>query len=320
MIWVEILSRHREVAARFRIAAPEAHIGRGYDNDVIIDDHYVAARHLRVFHDEAGQLVAEDLGSANGTFLDGGRERLARFVVDGKQPIRIGKTLLRVRDVTHEVERERLAAPEWGTLPAVAAAALGVSLLGLSALQIWLAQTGEMRASGYLAPLFGVVAMVVLWAGLWALMSRIFSGHARLLRNLMITLAGGLVFSIYHEVARLLAFSWTFSTAAAYQYVAAWLILAVVCFLHLREVGPTRLKLKAGIVAALLVVAIAFQTLQRSEAFSDDGRQYRVHQLMPPALRAVRLTEQNVFFGEIANLKTRLDGDRALARPGEAAR
>lgn len=320
MIWVELLSRHRDIAARFRIAASEARIGRGYDNDVIIDDPYVAAQHLRVFRDEAGQLVAEDLGSANGTFLDGGRQRLARIVVDGKHPIRIGKTHLRIRDVYHEVERERLAAPEWRTLPVVAAAALGASLLGLSALQIWLAQTSEMRASGYLAPLFGIVAMVLLWAGLWALLSRIFSGSAHLLRNLLITLAGGLAFSLYHEVARLLAFGWTFSAAATYQYVAAWSILAVVCFLHLREVGQTRLKLKAAIVGALFVVAIAFQTLQRSEAFSDDGRQYRVHQLMPPALRAVSLTEQSAFFGEIANLKARLDSDRVQARPTEAAR
>ena len=68
MIWVEILSRHRDIAARFRIAAPEARIGRGYDNDVIIDDPYVAAQHLRVFRDEAGQLVAEDLGSATARF------------------------------------------------------------------------------------------------------------------------------------------------------------------------------------------------------------------------------------------------------------
>jgi hypothetical protein len=71
-------------------------------------------------------------------------------------------------------------------------------------------------------------------------------------------------------------------------------------------------------VAALLVTAIALQTLQRSEAFSDYGRQYTTHQLMPPAFRAVRLTEQNAFFGEIANLKTRLDGDRVNARPSEA--
>src|SRR6185436_14367917 len=147
MIWVEVLSRHRDIAARFRIAAPEARIGRGYDNDVIIDDPYVAAQHLRVFRDETGQLVAEDLGSTNGTFLDGGRSRLARIVVDGKHPIRIGQTHLRIREIHHEVERERVAAPEWRTLPIAAAAALGASLLGLSALQVWLAQTVELRAS-----------------------------------------------------------------------------------------------------------------------------------------------------------------------------
>jgi hypothetical protein len=320
MIWVEVLSRHRDIAARFRIAASEVRIGRGYDNDVIIDDPYVAARHLRVFRDEAGQLVAEDLGSANGIFLDGGRQRLARIVVDGKHPIRIGKTHLRIREVHHEVERERVAAPEWPALPVAAAAALGASLLGLSALQIWLAQTAELRASSYLAPLLGIVAMVLIWAGLWALLSRIFSGSAHLLRNLLIALAGGLVFSFYHELARLLAFAWNWSAASTYQYVVSWSILAAVCFLHLREVGRTRLKLKAAVVAALFVVAIAFQTLQRSESFSDDGRQYRAHQLLPPALRAVPLTEQGAFFGDIANLKARLDGDRVHARPNEAAR
>jgi hypothetical protein len=136
----------------------------------------------------------------------------------------------------------------------------------------------------------------------------------------LITLAGGLAFSVYHELARLLAFSWTWSAASTYQYVAGWSILAAVCFLHLREVGRTRLKLKGAVVVALLVVAIAFQTLQRSEAFSDDGRQYSVHQLLPPALRAVQLTEQSAFFGEIANLKTRLDSDRLQAKPSEAAR
>jgi hypothetical protein len=250
MIWVEILSRHRDIAARFRIAAPEARIGRGYDNDVIIDDPYVAAQHLRVFRDEAGQLVAEDLGSANGTFPDGGRNRLARIVIDGKHPIRIGQTYLRVRDIHHEVERERVAPPEWRALPIAAAAALGASLLGLSALQIWLAQTAELRASSYLTPLLTIVATVLVWAGIWALLSRIFSGSSHLLRNLLITLAGGLAFSLYHEFARVSAFAWTWSGASTYQYVATWSILAAVCFLHLREVGRTRLKLKGAIVVA----------------------------------------------------------------------
>ena len=89
MIWVEILSRHRDVAARFRVAGPDVHIGRGYDNDVIVDDPYVAARHVRVFRDDDGRLVAEDLGSANGMFLDRAKSRDQRIVIEGERPIRI---------------------------------------------------------------------------------------------------------------------------------------------------------------------------------------------------------------------------------------
>src|ERR1700757_864081 len=125
MIWVEILSRHRDIASRFRFAGPQVSIGRGYDNDVIVDDPYVAARHLRVFRDDDGRLIAEDLGSANGTFLDGGKTRLPRILVDGTRPIRIRQTLLRFRQPGYEVEPERVAPERWEILPVVAAVALG---------------------------------------------------------------------------------------------------------------------------------------------------------------------------------------------------
>src|SRR5271167_133192 len=101
MIWVEILSRHRDIAARYRLESPQVRIGRGYDNDVIIDDPYVAAQHLRIFRDAAGQLVAEDMGSANGMFVDGVDTRLGRVIIDGQHPIRIGQTCLRVRETNY---------------------------------------------------------------------------------------------------------------------------------------------------------------------------------------------------------------------------
>jgi hypothetical protein len=109
MIWVEILSRHRDVTSRVQIAGRSATVGRGYDNDVIVDDPYVAPHHLRVSRGEAGELVAEDLGSANGTYLDGGKARITRAVIDGAKPLRIGQTLLRVRSSAYAVEPERMA-------------------------------------------------------------------------------------------------------------------------------------------------------------------------------------------------------------------
>lgn len=320
MIWVEILSRHRDVTARFGIAGPEARIGRGYDNDVIVDDPYVAAHHLRVFHDAAGQLVAEDMGSVNGTFLDGGKDRLARIIVDGSKPIRIGQTCLRVRDVNYAVERERLARPERGMLPILGAAALGGVTLGIYLLKVWLTQTSEPRISNYLTPSLTLIATVLAWAGLWALLSRIFSGRSRFLRNLMIVLVGAFAITLYNQLAQIFAFAWTWPVGVTYQYVSILSILAAMCFFHLREVGPARLWLKGAIVTTVLVTLIAVQALQQSEAFFDSGRQNTTRLLMPPSFRAIPFRDENAFFGEIADLRARLDHDRNQAKPAEAGR
>jgi hypothetical protein len=311
MIWVEILSRQREVAARFGIAASEVRIGRGYDNDVVVDDPYVAARHLRVFRHDDGHLVAEDVGSANGTFIDRSKARLSGFVVDGKQPIRIGQTYLRIRDVNHVVEDERLAQPERHVLPIVLAVILAVAVLAIDALKIWLTQTTELRASAYFIPLLTVAATFLVWVGLWALLCRIFAGSAHFLRNLLIALIGTTVFTLYNELTQYAAFAWTWPSGVTYEFVVAWAAFATVCFFHLREIGRTRLWLKGAAVATLLVGGIALQALQQSEAFSDSGRQRSVHWLMPPALRAVPPRDQDAFFGEIGKLKARLDADRS---------
>ena len=320
MIWVEILSRHRDIASRFRLPGPEVSIGRGYDNDVIVDDPYVAARHLRVFRDEDGRLVAEDLGSANGTFLDGGKTRLPRILVDGQQPIRIGQTFLRFREAGHAVEPERVAPEGSDVLPIVAALSLGAAVLGLEAMTVWFGQVAEPRATSYLTPLLWASVAILVWIGMWALLSRIFVGRSHFFRNLLIALSGALALSLYSEVAKYLAFAWTFSLPGTYEYIAIWIVVAVVCFLHLREVGHTRLWLKGAAVAALLVVAVSVQTLQRSEALSDSGRQITLHILMPPSLRAVPYRSEAEFFGKVENLKATLDGDRARTgpNPGQA--
>jgi pSer/pThr/pTyr-binding forkhead associated (FHA) protein len=317
MIWIEILSRQRDIAARFRIAGPEAHIGRGYDNDVIVDDPFVAASHLRVFRNEAGQLIAEDMGSVNGMFLDGSRSRAAQIVINGKDTIRIGHTSIRVRDTSHEVERERVAPPDRHVLPIVLAVTLGIAVLGFYALRVWLTQTGEPRATIYVTPMLTIVVSILMWAGFWALLSRVFSGRSRFLLNLFIALACTAALLLYVELAKVAAFAWTLPSIGAYEYVATWSIVALACFFHLRAVGRTRLWLKGAVVAALLVTMIAVLTLQQSEAFSDSGRQQASHQLLPPAFRAVPLQDENAFFGDIVRLKAKLDGDRTKPRPGE---
>ncbi len=320
MMWVEILSRHREVAARFRIAGAEARIGRGYDNDVVVDDPYVAARHLRVFRDDNGQLVGEDLGSANGVFLDGGGARLARVVIDGTKPIRIGQTLLRIRDAAYAVEPERPVPARPRLLPVVLAVVLSVVILAIEVLNVWVAETAETRTSTYLAPLLIIASWVLIWVGGWALIARVFSGRTHFLRNLLIALTGALLFSLYYDFARVAAFAWTWPGPLEVEYVVMWVVVAAVCFLHLREIGRTRLVLKGVLVAALFGIVIAVQALQRSEAFFASGRPSLAHQLLPPSMRLTPLRDEDTFFADIAKLKAELNKDRARAIARDAGR
>lgn len=314
MIWVEILSRHRDVTARFRIDARELSIGRSYDNDVVVDDPYVAARHVRVFHDEAGRLVAEDLGSANGLYLDRGKTRHDRVAVDGNVPIRIGHTLIRIRETGHAVEHERLVGSGRHAVPVVAALMLAVLLLGIDAITTWFAQTGESHASTYVLPALVLVGTALIWIGIWSLLSRLFSGQSHFLRHVLIAETVVLAYWLYSELAQFAAFSFTWPLAFDKLYIANWVALAALCFLHLREVGRTHLLAKGIVVAVLLLAAVTVQTLQRSEAFANSGRQTASHVLLPPGLRLAPLRDETAFFADVGKLRTRLDADHAQAK------
>ena len=67
-------------------------IGRGPDAAIRLDDDYVSTRHARIGRSEDTWYV-EDLGSTNGTYLNGERLRVARPVVKGDR-IQLGKTVL----------------------------------------------------------------------------------------------------------------------------------------------------------------------------------------------------------------------------------
>ncbi|NEL70298.1 FHA domain-containing protein, partial [Escherichia coli] len=68
-------------------------IGRSSDCGIILDDDYVSTRHAQVLADGQGGYYVEDLGSTNGTYVNGRRISAATTVTTAES-IRIGRTVL----------------------------------------------------------------------------------------------------------------------------------------------------------------------------------------------------------------------------------
>lgn len=68
-------------------------IGRGLDNEIVLGDTFASARHARLDPRQDGVWI-EDLGSTNGTFVNGDQLRAPRRLDPGDR-IRIGETELR---------------------------------------------------------------------------------------------------------------------------------------------------------------------------------------------------------------------------------
>lgn len=70
-------------------------LGRAADSSFHLDDDYASARHAQLIRRDAETWVVHDLGSTNGTFVNGRRvtEPVAITVGD---VLRIGKTLMRL--------------------------------------------------------------------------------------------------------------------------------------------------------------------------------------------------------------------------------
>jgi serine phosphatase RsbU (regulator of sigma subunit) len=95
-----------DVVARYPVSPEPLTIGRDESRDIVIADSRVSRLHMQVFLAD-GNVVAEDLGSSNGTFLDGQRLQGPVVLPEGRW-LQVGSRFLKhERRSRKEVERDQ---------------------------------------------------------------------------------------------------------------------------------------------------------------------------------------------------------------------
>jgi tetratricopeptide (TPR) repeat protein len=95
----------------YELVLPETRVGRGADQDMVLADIAVSRRHITI-HAEGGRFRLKDLGSGNGTLING--QRVDSVLLNDGDQIEVGNTLMRF---DHAMSRAASASQQQQTPP-----------------------------------------------------------------------------------------------------------------------------------------------------------------------------------------------------------
>ncbi|NVD72749.1 FHA domain-containing protein [Duganella sp. BJB1802] len=309
--FIEILARNGDVLHRHKVDALPIRLGRSYDNDVILDDAHSAAAHAVVDADEQGRLVLRDLGSKNGSYLNGKRQ--TSMVLDGDTMVRLGHTRLRVRAADFPVADERADTTMHGWEGA-APATIGLALIAVfTCLETWLSDVEPFALIRYLQVLATSLAAGLVWSGLWALANRLFGVHARLGRHLFILGSALAVVGVWKVISSVLAYAWSAEAFTRYGNLVTLAIACGMLFFHLVTIKPHHPRRFAISSWVMLMGGAALMLMTNLQGTGRAADELYMSVLLPPEVRHSPDRSVDQFMADAAGLKTAADAARVRA-------
>jgi hypothetical protein len=210
--FIEILDAKGAVAERVPVDSFPIGIGRAYSNHVIVADPYVCPKHVEIALDEHGRLIARDLGSINGLRADAHEKQVPSLEIQSGGQFRIGRTQLRYCSIDSDVTQtlvDRESRRLWMNSPYTATAiVIGVFLL--LCLEAYLTTIERATVAAVVSEPLTTAAMLLIWAGLWALASRLIVSRFHFPQHVTIACGAIIGFFLLGFSSEWLEFLWPF--------------------------------------------------------------------------------------------------------------
>jgi hypothetical protein len=311
---LEVLDRDGGVRQSVKVGAWPLRVGRALDNDLVLDDPYTAPEHLRIARDGSGQLALTVGDSVNGLQLNGRTLAAGEQVVLPAGPhdrpllLMLGRTPLRLRLATQLLAPEqRLGTARVLTqgLPTLLVLALAAALvLGFNT---WLDSEPDLLTKSLASSVISALAIGFGWAGVWTLLSKVFTHQAHFGWHLRVMLLAVLAWEALMAGTSLLAFAFSWPWITDFNFVPAYAILGAMLYFHLQAVEPLHPRRTLGFAVGSALTGLALSLWFNVQATDRAGSELYMNHLFPPALRVAKPVELTDFMQGAAGLQTRVD-------------
>lgn len=259
---IELVGPHRHPVLRrhFEGAGTECRVGRDLGCDVVVDDEHAAPQHAVLTLLEDGRVSVRDLGTRNGTRVDGKRIPADAAAIIEQGEVIVGRTRLRIRTRHTPLGPERVYRRDFIRRHRTLLAAAGVSAcIAYGSFLQWLDAPSSMFRSVTTAALV-TLGLIAIWIGPWTLTTKLNHGSWRVRVHVAIASIGAAFCAWGYWVAGLVAFAtqWSVLVQTGVAVVAGTALAAL--YLHLREATyyGRRIALALAVAATLVIGAIGW--------------------------------------------------------------
>lgn len=251
---------HPVLRQRFAGVGTECVVGRDLGCDIVLDDEHSAPRHASLTLLEDGRVLVRDLGTRNGTRVDGRRIDADAGVVLERGELVVGRTRLGIRTRHTPIGPERVFRRDFKRRHRTLLASAGVvACIAFGGFLQWLEAPSSLLLRATTAALV-ILAAIASWAGLWALTTKLNHGSWHLRVHVAIVSIGATLCAWGYWLASLVAFATQWAVLARLGIAVVGATTLVAIYMHLREATAygRRVSLALAGAATVLIGAIAW--------------------------------------------------------------
>lgn len=284
---VEIVHPIRFLKEHRTFDLPVVRVGRGYDNDLILSDPHVSARHLIIRCEEEGWLV-ENTSHENRMYVRKYAKVMDEVLLQSGDEITIGRTRLRLFHPGHTVVPAKLLMPASGFFKKISQPVNMCSILIVGflvfAFHVHLTSSENFSVFKLSAGALGFVAAALVWAGAWAFVGRLIRHNAQFAAQLSLSI---LFLALLLPTADMSEYLGYFTNSVTVEAVSTAILLGSLCtaFLIGSLTVATHVSSKKKIVVCtgiclVIISVVVFLYYTFKDEFNPYPRYYAT--LKPP--------------------------------------